>query len=224
VRWVLYKKGLLDQFEIVAPTAYGGLKSPEYLKLNPQGKMPLLIKPDGTTLPESEVIVQYLLDKFSGKGPSLVASTPEARAVGALATRLLDVYITPVQGCMYRKMDSAEQRAKEVQQIAFQLDAIEGVITGQPFICGADITAADGALFPTMVFLVHMLPKYFGWSSVFEGRPKLEAWWEAVQKDAEAAKVIAEIQGGLESWEKANRWVEQGIAYQVTQNPQLKWK
>lgn len=36
-----------------------------------------------------------------------------------------------------------------------------------------------------------ILPKHFGWPTVFSGRPKLERWWAAVQKDAEAARVRA---------------------------------
>lgn len=58
-----------------------------------------------------------------------------------------------------------------------------------PFIAGTEVTTADGALFPTFVFLRHILPKYFGWKDVFAGRPKLAAWWDAISKDPEAAKV-----------------------------------
>jgi hypothetical protein len=36
-------------------------------------------------------------------------------------------------------------------------------------------------------------------------------------------QVIAELQEGLEAWDKSNRWVDQGIIEQVSQNPQLKW-
>ena len=57
-------------------------------------------KPDTVTLSqnaESEVIVQYLCDKFEGQGPSLRPNTPEARAIGHVVTRLVDVYIQPIQ-------------------------------------------------------------------------------------------------------------------------------
>lgn len=94
---MVYKKGMDKDCDIVAPSQLGGLKSPGYLALNPQGKMPLLVMPDGTSLPESEVIVSYLLDKYSGVGPSLRASTPELRARGALATRIHDIYIASIQ-------------------------------------------------------------------------------------------------------------------------------
>jgi hypothetical protein len=44
-----------------------------------------------------QVIVQYILDKWGNIGPSLLAATPEARATAALAARLHDQYITPIQ-------------------------------------------------------------------------------------------------------------------------------
>lgn len=53
VRFVIYKK-MLD-IDIQPPTTIGGLKSDAYLACNPQGKMPLLLLPDGTSIPESEV-------------------------------------------------------------------------------------------------------------------------------------------------------------------------
>lgn len=55
VRFAIYKKGLESIIDIKSPLELGGLKSPEYLALNPQGKMPVLVLPDGTSLPESEV-------------------------------------------------------------------------------------------------------------------------------------------------------------------------
>jgi hypothetical protein len=43
----------------------------------------------------------------------------------------------------------------------------------------------------------------------------LERWWEAVQKDPEAARVIAEMRSGLADWEAAKRWDMLGISAQV---------
>ena len=54
-RIIIYKKGLEDCIGIVSPAALGGLKSEEYMALNPQGKMPLLTIPGGDPIPESEV-------------------------------------------------------------------------------------------------------------------------------------------------------------------------
>lgn len=37
-------------------------------------------------------------------------------------------------------------------------------------MAGSSITAADGALFPTAVFLDFILPTYFGWKGLWETR------------------------------------------------------
>lgn len=56
---VIYKKGLEDEIDVQAPKLLGekGVRSPAYLALNPQGKMPMMVLPDGTSLPESQVCV-----------------------------------------------------------------------------------------------------------------------------------------------------------------------
>eukprot|EP00958_Prasinococcus_capsulatus_P011375 scaffold1129_cov376-Prasinococcus_capsulatus_cf.AAC.7 len=107
-RHLIYGKGLQDVVEVVSPAALGGMKSDEYLALNPQGKVPLLVLEDGTAIPEvppllscpehSEVINQYLLDKYADRGPSFAGATPEERAQVALLTRIHDCYISPIQG------------------------------------------------------------------------------------------------------------------------------
>lgn len=214
VRFIIYKKGLDGEFDIKSPKELGGLSSPEYRALNPQAKMPMLVLPDGTPLPESQVIESYLLDKYSAVGPSLLPATPELRAKAALAARLHDLYIAPIQGCMYKKM-GAEQRAEQLHKISFQLDVLEGLVEG-PFLAGPEVSFGDGALFPTFVFFTHILPSKFGWPGVFEGRPKLEAWWAAVSADPEAQRVIKEMQEGLKGWESAKRWDNLGITQQVS--------
>jgi glutathione S-transferase len=225
VRFVMYKKKLESMIEIRPPSTLGGLKSPEYLALNPQGKMPLLS--DGQlNLPESEVIVQYLLDKYSSMGPPLVAPTPEGRANAALVTRIHDLYIAPVQGSMYRSFASAEQRANELKTLNFQLDVIEqsmAPLSLGPFVAGPEITAADGALFPTLLFCDFILPTYFKWTGLWSTRPRLLAWWKAVNEDPEAKKVLEEVKGGLEGWASSDRWNTQGINQQMADSPDLTW-
>lgn len=83
-RFILYKKRLSDQYSIEPPSNIGGLKSEQYLKLNPQGKMPLLVMEGGRELlPESEVIVQYLLDKHRDIGGCMHACVVSIHADSA---------------------------------------------------------------------------------------------------------------------------------------------
>lgn len=74
VRMIIKAKGLADRIEIKSPDSIGGLKSPEYLAMNAQGKMPLLLTGD-TKFPivESDTISRYILDKYP-ESPSFFSS------------------------------------------------------------------------------------------------------------------------------------------------------
>src|SRR5271157_3407221 len=73
-RIAIYEKGC--PVEIV-PIPGNDLKSPEYLKIYPMGKTPAL-DADGMIIGESEIINEYLEDKFPT--PPLLPKSPEARA------------------------------------------------------------------------------------------------------------------------------------------------
>jgi len=218
---LIYLKGLEDEIEILPPTELGGLKSSEYCALNPQGKMPLMVLPDGSSIPESECILQYLADKYADREPTqLIPSTPELRVKSQIATRFHDMYITTIQMAMYREMD-IEIRAEMIKSISEQLDVLEDILVG-PYCIGHYMSTADCALFPTFVFMNFILPKYFGWESIWLRRPKLEAWWNQMCSETVPARVKDEIEGGLRGWEEKDRWNVLGIVDQV-KDKSYKW-
>ena len=88
-RIAIHDKGLNIE---IAPIPGNNLKSPEYLKLNPLGKTPAL-DADGMIIAESEVINEYLEDKFPN--PPLLPKTPEGRARVRMLTRFHDLYLEP---------------------------------------------------------------------------------------------------------------------------------
>jgi glutathione S-transferase len=214
IRLLLYKKRLTDVIDIASPMEIGGLQGEEYGRLNPLRKMPCLKLEDGSGLPESQVIESYILDKFSDCSPSLIPSTPESRARASLIVRVLDLYINTIQGALYKPMDSVSERARQITEIAKQLDIIEMYMVGR-YCVGEEMSYADTALLPTMIFCHYILPKYFGWPSIFENRPKLKAWWETMNEDEDAVRIVGEVEDGLMAWDKANRWVEKGIVKHV---------
>ena len=217
VRYLIYAKGLESAIDIASPADLGGLKGDAFLALNPQGKMPVLVLPDGTAIPESDTMARYVLDAWAGTGPSFDPGTPVLRAKSNLAARLLDTYISPIQGCLYKAM-AAGERAAQLAELARQLTVLEGVVAG-PRVCGSAPSLADSALFPTLVFAVDILPTVYGWDDVFASRPKLGAHFAAMAADPAGARVVQEMRCGLQSWIDGDRWGELGIRAQVAADP-----
>src|SRR5690606_11781819 len=71
----------------------GGARSAEYRAINPLALVPALMLDDGTVIPESEIIVEYLEDRFPN--PPLRPAAPEERARARLLARLADEHLAP---------------------------------------------------------------------------------------------------------------------------------
>ena len=228
VRVAIYAKGLADEVTIASPADLGGIKSPEYLALHPQGKMPLLVLDDGQAIPESEIIVQFLLDKYASTGPSLLPSTPELRARSAGVCRHHDLYVAPVQGAMYRAMDT-QTRAGQLAELHKQLQILDAMCSteGPFFLPGNAATHADGAIVPTMCFVLYALPKYFKWkgehNKSLDAYPNLSKWFSAcTAADASLKKVADEVTAALAAWDEGGRWEKVGVIDDV-KNTEYQW-
>jgi glutathione S-transferase len=75
ITWLLEELGLDYEYIALSPDK-NGLKSPEYLAINPGGKVPTLVE-GGVTLTESGAITAYLADKYSDNGLIPGAGTRE---------------------------------------------------------------------------------------------------------------------------------------------------
>jgi len=218
VRLIIYAKGL-DETGTVAvapPSELGGLKSPEYMSLNPQGKMPLLSIEGGSPLYESDTIARYIIDAYADAGPSFVPATPEARALDNLISRIHDVYIAAIQSCMYRAVPPFgpfQSRWEALAEIKRQVGVINDLASEEgPFLTGSEIAHSDAALFPTMIFMQDMLPRFMqpGWEFSEEEAfgPKLARWWRHMTsgKVPAASKVLEEMNSALQKWDANGRY------------------
>jgi len=189
-RIVIYEKGA--DVEIVGPP--GGMKSPEYLKINPLGKIPTL-DADGTIIPESEIINEYLEEKFPN--PPLLPRTAEGKARIRFFTRFHDLYLEPPLRSLFGQMNPKSRDEKVVNdkltELQTRLDQLEAMLA-EPgnFAAGADFTLADCALAPTTFFVSNLLPS-FGAQAPLEHRPKLSAWWNKVQERPSVKKALGEM-------------------------------
>jgi len=216
-RIIIYKKGLTLGTDIVIkpPSDLGGLKSPEYLALNPQGKMPLLVTEDDA-IPESDTIARHLLDRFAAAGPSFRPAGLKARTKSDLLCRLHDVYIQPIQGCMYKAVPpfgAFSSRAAALAELRKQLLVLDAAADAEgPYLAGPELSLADAAVFPTLVFADFILPKFAPSggppSDPAAGLgPRVYRWFQAMRDSDEVfGRVYGEIRGALQKWEQDGRW------------------
>jgi glutathione S-transferase len=193
-RIAIYDKQL--DIEIV-PIPGNGLKSPEFLKISALGKTPVL-DADGTIIAESEVINEYLEDKFPQR--PLLPSTPEGRARVRSFTRFHDLYLEPPLRALFGQLNPKNRDDKIVNERLTEfnqrLDQLEAMLSPSGFAAGPEFTLADCALAPTMFFAAEMLPG-FGAKPALEARPKLESWWKKVQTRPSVKRALDEMAEAL---------------------------
>ena len=195
-RLVVYEKGANIEIAEVP----GGPGSPEYRKINPLGKIPAL-DADGVIVAESEVINEYLEEKFPN--PPLLPKTPEARAHVRSFSRFNDLYLDPPLRALFAHLNPKSRDEKVVNEklteLQGRIDQLEMMIAAPGnFAAGPDFTLADCALAPTSFFLTNMLPG-FGAKPPLENRPKLAAWWAKVQTRPSVSKALGEMGAALKA-------------------------
>jgi glutathione S-transferase len=162
----------------------GEQKKPEFLKLNPYGKVPVII--DGATvLYESLIINEYLDEKYPE--PPLM---PKDQAKRAKIRILTDYGMThvdvPYQKIRHEMMKDEKERSRETIEKANTdlknlLQRLEREIGEQPYLAG-DFSLADAALIPRFLRIEGMgvfpdpsLPRLGAWLQRMKERPSVKA-------------------------------------------------
>ena len=197
-RIAIREKGLT--VEIVDPP--GGTGSADFKKLNPFGKVPALHLDNGQVIAESEIINEYLEDKFPEK--PLLPREAEGRARVRAASRLNDLYLDPPFRALLPQLFGRKLEETFIQEkfaeINGRLDQLETVI-GNPRVAGESFSLADAAIAPTIFLMVNILPQ-FGAKSPLEGRPKIAGWWTRIQQRPSTKNTLEEQQAALAAMTK----------------------
>lgn len=161
----------------------GGIKSAEFLALNPMGKMPALDTGNGC-LAESTVILEYLEETHPQK--PLMPQDPMDRARVRLLSRIIDLYVATQTGPFFRNMNPATRNETEVEgakkALAKAMADLEHFMAAGPYAVGKSLTLADCTMLPSLLMNQNIVAG-FGVADLFEGLPKLSAWWRQMQVD-----------------------------------------
>src|SRR5918996_5523553 len=153
VRWTLQELGV-DYESIPVNLVAGEHRRPEYLKINPAGRVPVLVDGD-LVLTESVAIVLYLADKYSNKG--LIPTDVKERAQ---VNRWLLFAATELEQPLWRisrhtVLYPEDQRlpgdvilaSRDFKEMAAVL---EEHMQGRQFVVGDSVTVADFVLAYTL--------------------------------------------------------------------------
>jgi glutathione S-transferase len=201
VRLVLYAKGI--EAEIIEPPGFhsSAESKGDYLAINPIGRVPTLVLDDGRALPESEVICEYLEDAYPE--PPLRPADPFERAQARLIARLCDFYLVMAMVPLFNasaqarrdwRPDKIDAAFAEIRKV---LGYLELHIGEAGYAVGRTLTHADGALAPQLVLAFEWAPTLFDRPSSFGEHAKLARYWDAIQKDQIAARLIEETREAI---------------------------
>ena len=149
VRIFMAEKGLaIDRREVDA--AGGANARPDFLRLNPLGKLPVLELDDGSAIAESLAICRYL--EAMQPLPSLMGRTSQASAHIEMWTLRMDHELSqPIALAFVHSSDFYRGRVEQVPEVASwargralqTMTWLDGELAGRNHIAGEDYTMAD---------------------------------------------------------------------------------
>jgi glutathione S-transferase len=187
VRWTLQELGI--DFEAVTVNLVAGEnRSPAFLKLNPAGKLPVLVDGD-LVLTESIAIVLYLAEKYPEKG-----FVPADLGDRAQLNRWLLFAVTELEQPLWRiarhtnLYPEARRLPAEVtlagEDFKAMAEVVEAHMKGRQFVVGNTVTVADFVLAYTLDWANEV--------DLLDGFPYLKSYMERMYARPRAAIRIAE--------------------------------
>jgi glutathione S-transferase len=169
-----------------------GVRSEAYLRINPLGLVPALVTEDGAVLPESEIIVEYLDERFPE--PPLLPEDAGRRARCRLIARVCDIYLAPALKELFERTkvpaDVADTAAL-LAPVRHYLAVLDGLLEGRSHAVGDRLTSADCALAPLLFFAercASLTP-----DAPLMPKTKLAAYWHEIKRHPSVAPVLEEM-------------------------------
>jgi glutathione S-transferase len=155
-------KGIPYELKTMSFSA-GDLKRPEFLAINPRGKVPA-VADEGFALYESVAIVEYLDERYRS-GPALFPGDVRQRALVRRLVQEADQYYAIamekiVDQVLFTPQDKWDPEAIAAARVALaaELRRWERAATTE-FLAGREVTAADFTLYPLIALTLRMQKK-----------------------------------------------------------------
>lgn len=185
VHWMLEELGMPYQIEYLE---YGkSMKAPEYLAINPMGKVPA-IKHGEVVVTEAAAICAYLADAF-----------PEAHLAPALSERgdyyrWLFFVAGPLEASFGLRTCGIEMTPEQQMQLGCGLpeqvlDVLADAVRGRQYIAGERFSAAD-------VYV----GSHIGWGMQFgtiDKRPEFVTYWQGLEQRPAHRRSMEQIEAAM---------------------------
>ena len=197
VRMQIIKKGL--DVELVPPPA--ALRTPELLEHFPLGKIPVLELDDGSQLPDSWVIMEYLEDVVPAV--SLRPKGAKTNAQMQLLARYGDTYLGP--GALFplfarvQQPGGTENATEALAALDTELSRLERLLQTLPDCRNRKLHLGDIALAPIMDYVL-LLGPIFGRANPLEDYPLITQWWDWVVADDAVAQGSAQMRTAVKAF------------------------
>lgn len=186
VRWMLEELGV--PYDVQVLEFGGNMKAPEYLAINPMGKVPA-IKHGDTVVTEVAAICAYLADQF----PEKKLAPPSGSQLRGTYYRWMFFMAGPFEMATTSKAfdwDIDDKKALSIGCGHYQdtINALAGALEKAPYICGDQFTAADV-----------LVASYIGWEIMqknVEPLPVFTAYVEKIE-NREAAKRAGKLDDAM---------------------------
>lgn len=183
VMWTIAELGL-EYERLDYGHKFGGNKTPEFLAMNPNGLVPVVVDGDGPPLFESGAIVRYLSARY-GKDP-FWPSDPAERVVQDVWAEWSKTTLYPaLLGQVFGPMVRYRPEERDEKSIAAGVEALKPLarmldkrLEGAPYIGGETLSFAD-------VFIGHLLYRYYTLEIDRAETPVLDAYYERLTQRPE---------------------------------------
>jgi len=164
-------------------------RAPEFLELNPNGKVPTLVV-DGTPIFEGLAIMQWLGDRF-GVAKGLWPASDDPARLQALSWTTWS-YVTFIQAVMRFNIagnapnpaeKSPAQRERCLKELEGYLDILEARLVERSFVLGNEFSLVDLIIACTVAYgamcgvLLDRHERVAKWLSVCQSRPSFKNEW-----------------------------------------------